>query len=291
MQNLPGNTKGKFSTQKTPEQIQIEATDQIVEAKKSLSSIKAKLESLYENKKSLVPGTQEWKSNQNGIEMLENFIEYLENMLDQLGTFTDNLAEVVRGYDPNEQYFQELKVTLNYMLPLMNGLKLLLTKNESLLQITENTAATTKARSRGDNISYYDGYMNYEGQKFQLRFGLRKSPYESPDGNTRQARFVVGIRDAISSQTDDVVTMRIDRATFWKNGVQKSNLEMDFTYPDSQEITDLSYGDKTLKNRICSNLYENTSQKYSYHFGIKDDVSEAQFRSFGTLIEGLYLKK
>lgn len=289
MTTLPGNTTGKFRTTKTPEEIQIEATDQIVEAKKGLRIIKFNIEKLKKlhGQSSKIND----KEIERQIEMLQNLYEYLENMLDQLGTFTDNLAELMKQYNPKDEYYEDLNSTLNYMLPLLSGIRMVLTKSDGSFRILENTFATNKARSRGDNITYYDGYLNYENQKFQLRFGLRKEAFQASDGEKRQARFVVGIRDAISSNTDDAVTMRLDLSEYQKDRKSRSSLDMDFTYPNSQSITDLRTGNIPLKKRINDTIYENTSQRFTYHFGIKEDVSNDQFRRFGTLVEQLYLKK
>jgi len=290
MVKLPGNVSGKFSSTKTPEEISKEITSTIVLAKKSLKFLKDKIEILNSSLANFPIGKPENLQIKNQIEMLKDLVENLENTLDQLGTFADNLAVLIENYNPNEEYYAELKTTLNYLAPLLAGLKELLSNK---LQVNEVEYLTNKYRKRGDNLTIYEGNFEYEGNKFNFRVGSRKEPFQAEDESThRQARIVFGIRDAITSNTEDVVTIRLDNNDRIR-GIERGNseLEMDLTFPKSEEITDTKQGNRVLKEKINNEIYGNTSQFLSYHFKIKERNDSKKFKRFATLFEQIYLKK
>lgn len=290
MVKLPGNVSGKFSSTKTPEEISKEITSTIVLAKKSLKFLKDKIEILNSSLANFPIGKPENLQIKNQIEMLKDLVENLENTLDQLGTFADNLEVLIENYNPNEEYYAELKTTLNYLAPLLAGLKELLSNK---LQVNEVEYLTNKYRKRGDNLTIYEGNFEYEGNKFNFRVGSRKEPFQAEDESThRQARIVFGIRDAITSNTEDVVTIRLDNNDRIR-GIERGNseLEMDLTFPKSEEITDTKQGNRVLKEKINNEIYGNTSQFLSYHFKIKERNDSKKFKRFATLFEQIYLKK
>lgn len=292
MPKLPGNSTGKFRSTKTLEELSIEVTSTIVLAKKSLTRYKLKIEKLREEQSKVPYKSEEWLKIENLIEMLIYYVEVTENMLDQIGTFQDNLAVLLENYNPNDDYYNELKVTINYIPPLLYAIKELLEQNKENLKIQENKRINNNAMLKGDSLRAYEGYFTYEGHKFQYRMGIRKEPFQDEnESRPRQARVVFGIKDAISSNTEDVLTLRMDNNDRVPGRSKDDNrLEMDFTFPKSEEITDKNTGNKKLKEKINSEIYGNTSQTFSYHLTIKENSKPKMFRNYAMLVENVYLK-